>query len=208
MFWLSKNNIDFPPYKLADKNGIIALGGDLSTKRLIYAYKKGIFPWFCEGDPIVWYCPPKRMVLFPNEVKISKSMRQVLKKKQFTITENNNFEQVILHCKNINREKQTGTWITKEMQEAYINLHKKGYAKSVEIWQNEQLVGGLYGIDLQNGIFCGESMFSLVSNASKVAFIYLAKNCGYNIIDCQIYNNHLASLGAREIDRESFLGFL
>lgn len=208
MLWLSKNNIEFPPYKLADKNGIIALGGDLSAKRLIYAYKKGIFPWFCEGDPIVWYCPPKRMVLFPNEVKISKSMRQVLKKNQFKITENNNFELVISYCKNINREKQTGTWITKEMQQAYINLHKKGYAKSVEIWQNEQLVGGLYGVDLQNGVFCGESMFSLVSNASKVAFIYLAKNCGYNLIDCQIYNNHLASLGAKEIDRESFLRFL
>lgn len=207
MIWLT-NKLEFPPHQWATPEGILALGGDLSSKRLVLAYKNGIFPWFNEGEPIVWYSPPKRMVLFPNKLKISKSMRQILRKNNFTITENKAFEKVIFNCKNIYRKDQEGTWITNEMELAYINLHKKEMAKSIEVWQNEELVGGLYGVDLQNGIFCGESMFSKQSNMSKVAFIYLVKNCGYNLIDCQVYNDYLASLGAQEIYREEFLKFL
>ena len=215
MIWLTEK-IEFPDYKYATDDGILALGGDLSENRLIYAYKNGIFPWFSEGDPIVWYCPPERMVLFPADVKVSKSMRKIINKNEFIITENQAFEEVIYNCKNINRKDGFGTWITDDMEQAYINLHKRGVATSIEVWQtvtNEQgnskmeLVGGLYGLEI-NTIFCGESMFSKVSNASKLAFIHLAKNKKYKLIDCQIYNQHLASLGAKEIDRELFLRIL
>lgn len=206
MIWLS-DKIEFPAYKFTTKDGILALGGDLSPERLIYAYKNGIFPWFSEDDPIVWYCPHKRMVLFPEDIKVSKSMRTVINKNKFTITENTAFEQVIYNCKNIDRKDGFGTWITDEMEQAYINLHKKGVAKSIEIWLDNQLVGGLYGLEV-NGIFCGESMFSKVSNASKLAFIHLSKSKKYKLIDCQIYNEHLASLGAKEIDRDLFLKIL
>ena len=187
--------------------GVLALGGDLSEERLIFAYKNGIFPWFSEGEPIVWYCPAERMVLFPKEIKISKSMRKIIKKNEFVITENKAFAQVIYNCKSIDRNDGFGTWITNDMEQAYINLHKKGIAKSIEVWKNNELVGGLYGLEI-NKIFCGESMFSKVSNTSKLAFIHLAKNKKYKLIDCQIYNKHLASLGAKEIDRELFLGIL
>ncbi len=206
MFWLS-NKIEFPPYEFTTKEGIIALGGDLSCERLIHAYKNGIFPWFSEGEPIVWYCPYKRMVLFPDDLKISKSMRKVMQKSEFVITENKAFEEVIYHCKYIDRKDGFGTWITDDMQQAYINLYKKGIAKSVEVWLDKELVGGLYGLEI-NGIFCGESMFSKVSNSSKLAFIHLVKNSNYRIIDCQVYNDHLASLGAKEINRELFLNIL
>ena len=155
------------------------------------------------------------MVLFPDELKVSKSMQQVLCKNEFTITENKTFEQVIYNCKNIYREEEFGTWITDEMQQAYINLHKKGLAKSIEVWRfldsarnDKELVGGLYGVDLGKGVFCGESMFSKVSNASKLAFIYLVNSKKYKLIDCQVYNDHLASLGAKEIDRDLFLAVL
>jgi leucyl/phenylalanyl-tRNA--protein transferase len=213
VIWLSEI-IDFPPKEMATKDGVLALGGDLSEKRLIHAYKNGIFPWFSEGEPIIWYCPEERMVLFPSELKVSKSMRKVIKKSNFSITENTAFEEVIFNCKNIDRNDGLGTWITNDMEQAYINLHKLGIAKSIEVWQysdaNQQekiLVGGLYGVESGN-VFCGESMFSKVSNASKLAFIHLVKNGNYNLIDCQVYNDHLASLGAREIDRNSFLEFL
>lgn len=206
MFWLS-DKIEFPPYEFTTKEGIIALGGDLSCERLIHAYKNGIFPWFSEGEPIVWYCPYKRMVLFPDDLKISKSMRKVMQKSEFIITENKAFEEVIYHCKYIDRKDGFGTWITDDMHQAYINLYKKGIAKSVEVWLDKELVGGLYGLEI-NGIFCGESMFSKVSNSSKLAFIHLVKNSNYRIIDCQVYNDHLASLGAKEIDRELFLNIL
>lgn len=213
MIWLT-DTIEFPDYKFTNKDGIIAFGGDLSEERLIHAYKKGIFPWFSEGSPVVWYCPFQRMVLFPDEIKVSKSMRKIIHKNEFIITENTAFEQVIYNCKNIERKDGFGTWITDDMEKAYINLHKKGIAKSIEIWQDfdcaqsdRKLVGGLYGLEINN-IFCGESMFSEVSNASKLAFIYLAQQKNYKIIDCQIYNEHLASLGAKEIDREMFLGIL
>ena len=206
-YWLGKH-IEFPPHEVTSEEGIIALGGDLSTERLIYAYKSGIFPWFNEGEPIVWYSPAERMVLFPEELKVSKSMRQVLRKNEFTITENKAFKDVILACKKIERKDQDGTWITDDMLAAYTKLHDIGIAKSIEVWQEDRLVGGLYGIDLNNGVFCGESMFSNVSNMSKVAFIYLAQQMSYKLIDCQVYNDHLASLGAREVERKIFLEYL
>jgi leucyl/phenylalanyl-tRNA--protein transferase len=206
MIWLT-NTIEFPGYDCTSKEGIIALGGDLSAERLTHAYKNGIFPWFSDNDPIVWYCPFERMVLFPAEIKISKSMQKIINKNEFTITENTAFEAVIYNCKNIDRNDGFGTWITNDMEQAYINLHKKGIAKSIEVWFKDELVGGLYGIEI-NHIFCGESMFSKVSNASKLAFMHLAKNKNYKLIDCQIHNEHLASLGAREIDRGLFLSIL
>lgn len=206
MIWLTEK-IEFPSYNLASREGIIALGGDLSSERLIYAYQNGIFPWFSEGDPIVWYFPKKRMVLFTDELKISKSMRKIIQRNDFQITENKAFEQVIYNCKNIKRKNDLGTWITNEMEEAYIALHKQGIAKSIEVWKNDVLVGGLYGIEMNN-IFCGESMFSKVPNASKLAFIYLATKMNYQLIDCQVYNDHLASLGAREIENLEFLKLL
>jgi leucyl/phenylalanyl-tRNA--protein transferase len=206
MIWLT-DTIEFPGYDCTSEEGVIALGGDLSTKRLTHAYKNGIFPWFSNNDPIVWYCPFERMVLFPAEIKISKSMQKIINKNEFIITENTAFEAVIYNCKNIDRNDSFGTWITNDMEQAYINLHKKGIAKSIEVWFKDELVGGLYGVEI-NHIFCGESMFSKVSNASKLAFMHLATNKNYKLIDCQIYNEHLASLGAREIDRSLFLSIL
>ncbi|MDA9087160.1 leucyl/phenylalanyl-tRNA--protein transferase [Polaribacter sp.] len=206
MIWLT-DTIAFPGYDCTSEEGVIALGGDLSAERLTHAYKNGIFPWFSDNDPIVWYCPFKRMVLFPAEIKISKSMQKIINKNAFTITENTAFEAVIYNCKNMDRNDGFGTWITNDMEQAYINLHKKGIAKSIEVWSKDELVGGLYGVEI-NHIFCGESMFSKVSNASKLAFMHLAKNKNYKLIDCQIYNEHLASLGAREIDRSLFLSIL
>lgn len=200
----------FPPVETADENGLLAIGGDLSPERLILAYKSGIFPWFNEGEPVIWYSPPERMVLFPKDLKVSKSMEKVLKNANFRISFNEHFAEVIHHCKTIDRPGQKGTWITREMQKAYIDLHELGYAKSLEVWQEDRLVGGLYGIDL-GYIFTGESMFSLVSNASKVAFIYLnqiLKEQNYLLLDCQVYNEHLASLGAVEIPRDVFMQYL
>ena len=208
--YLLSNNLVFPPVNLANEDGILAIGGDLSVDRLLLAYKSGIFPWYNPGEPIIWYSPDPRMVLFPKDLKISKSMKQVIKKGEFKITYNKNFKEVISNCKTIERNDQGGTWITDEMQQAYIELHKKGIAKSVEVWRENELVGGLYGVDLGT-IFCGESMFSKVSNTSKLAFIYLVQKLqkeNYKLIDCQVYNNHLASLGAEEISREAFLKYL
>ncbi|WP_339659507.1 leucyl/phenylalanyl-tRNA--protein transferase [uncultured Polaribacter sp.] len=206
MIWLTER-IEFPDYRYTTKEGIIALGGDLSVDRLLFAYKNGIFPWFSDDEPIVWYCPFKRMVLFPDELKVSKSMRKIIHRKEFIITENKVFDEVIYNCKNIDRNDGFGTWITDDMQQAYMNLHKKGIAKSIEVWLDNELVGGLYGLEINN-IFCGESMFSKVSNASKLAFIHLVQSNKYSFIDCQVYNNHLASLGAIEIERELFLKLL
>lgn len=204
------DEIWFPPVNEASPVGVLAIGGDLSTQRLELAYRSGIFPWFSEGDPIVWYSPDPRMVLFPKQLKISKSMRQIIRKEEFTITFNQNFKEVIVNCKSANRKDETGTWITDEMQEAYIKLHQLGVAKSVEVWHHKELVGGLYGIDLGT-VFCGESMFSKMSNTSKLAFIYLVeklKKEQYKLLDCQMYNEHLASLGAVEISRNEFLKYI
>ena len=210
MYLLSKE-IEFPPVHLANEDGLLAIGGDLSIERLKLAYKSGIFPWYNQGEPIIWYSPDPRMVLFPSDLRISKSMKQVIRKKEFTITYNQHFSEVISNCKQIYRPSDLGeTWITDEMQRAYIKLHKKGIAKSVEVWKNRELVGGLYGVDLGT-VFCGESMFSKESNASKLAFIYLTQKLekkNYKVIDCQVYNPHLESLGAKEISRGDFLKFL
>jgi leucyl/phenylalanyl-tRNA--protein transferase len=209
MFLLSKDLV-FPPVHLANKDGLLAVGGDLSLERLLLAYKSGIFPWYNPGEPIIWYCPNLRMVLFPKDLKVSKSMQQIIRKNKFQITFNQDFKAVISNCKTIKRDGQGGTWITDEMQKAYLKLHEKGIAKSVEVWLENELVGGLYGIDLGT-VFCGESMFSKVSNTSKLAFIYLVKKLekeNYKLIDCQVYNPHLESLGADEISREEFLSFL
>lgn len=200
----------FPPVSEADEEGILAIGGDLNPERLKLAYRNGIFPWFNEGEPILWWSPDPRMVLFLDELIVSKSMRNILNRNQFKVTFNQNFEDVISNCQKIKRDGQNGTWISNQMIEAYCKLHEQGIAKSVEVWQDEELVGGLYGIDLGN-IFCGESMFSKVSNASKVAFIalveYLRKG-NYKVLDCQVYNSHLESLGCVEIDRTAFMSIL
>ena len=209
MYFLLKE-LFFPDVSEADKYGILAVGGDLSPERLMLAYRSGIFPWFDSDEPILWWSPKERMVLFPDELVVSKSMRSILRKEVFTVTFNKDFRAVISNCSQIVRNGQRGTWITEDMIEAYVKLHEMGYAKSVEVWQNEELVGGLYGIDLGH-VFCGESMFSKVSNASKVAFITLVENLKirqYKLIDCQVHNDHLESLGAREISREKFMEIL
>tara|TARA_R110002020_G_scaffold108999_3_gene252414 strand:- start:8073 stop:8720 length:648 start_codon:yes stop_codon:yes gene_type:complete len=199
----------FPNPKNATEDGLLAIGGDLSVERLLLAYNSGIFPWFEDDQPFLWWSPDPRMVLFPEKFKVSKSLRKTLSSGKFEITFNQNFEEVIKSCATVPRKGQAGTWITREMQEAYAALHKARHAISVEVWENEKLVGGLYGIDLPHKkVFCGESMFSLVSDASKVAFYYLAeyvKSKDYKFIDCQIYNRHLKSLGAEEIGRGEFL---
>ena len=204
------NELYFPSVEDANAEGLLAVGGDLSPERLILAYKSGIFPWFNEGSLILWWSPDPRMVLYPERIKVSKSMRKVLKNKQFSLTRNNCFEAVVDQCALVRRAGQDGTWITNEMKEAYLKLHEMGYAKSYEVWQDGKMVGGLYGIDLGH-IFCGESMFSLVSNASKFAFIQLAKELHqkkYSLIDCQLYTKHLESLGAEEIPRTEFIKIL
>ncbi|MEZ7505141.1 leucyl/phenylalanyl-tRNA--protein transferase [Flavobacterium sp. Arc2] len=209
MYYLSQD-LFFPDVTLTHSSGIIALGGDLSPQRLQLAYSSGIFPWFEDGEPITWWSPDLRMVLFLDEFVVSKSMRNVLNRKTFTVTFNQNFRDVIANCQQIERDGQNGTWITNDMIEAYCKLNELGIAKSVEVWQNNELVGGLYGIDLGH-VFCGESMFSKVSNASKVAFIALVKHLqqnDYKLLDCQVYNSHLESLGCREIERDDFIKFL
>ena len=206
MYFLTKE-LYFPPIEMASPEGIVAVGGDLSPERLLLAYKSGIFPWFEDDEPILWWSPPERMVLFFEDLKISKSMRNIINQRKFKVTFNTSFRDVIQNCKKISRKDQPGTWITDNMVEAYCKLNELGIAKSVEVWQDDELVGGLYGVDLGH-VFCGESMFSKVSNASKMAFIALAKQlemANYRLLDCQVYNDHLASLGCVEIDREDFL---
>ncbi len=203
---LLTDQLFFPPINSANADGILAIGGDLLPERLILAYKSGIFPWFNPGEPIIWWSPNPRMVLFLDELVVSKSMRKTINKNVFEITFNQDFRGVISHCQKIKRDGQRGTWITNDMIEAYCKLNEMGVAKSVEVWKNKELVGGLYGIDLGN-IFCGESMFSKVSNASKIAFIALVnqlKMDNYLLLDCQVYNEHLVSLGCREIERDAF----
>jgi leucyl/phenylalanyl-tRNA--protein transferase len=209
MYYLSAP-LFFPPVSEANADGILAVGGDLSPERLQLAYKSGIFPWFEQGEPILWWSPNPRMVLFLDELIVSKSMRNILNRNLFKVTFNQSFRAVISNCKNIERDGQNGTWITNDMIEAYCKLHELGFAKSVEVWQDGELVGGLYGVDLGH-VFCGESMFSKVSNASKAAFITLVnqlKKDNYKLLDCQVYNPHLESLGCREINRAEFMCIL
>lgn len=196
----------FPPADDAGEEGLLALGGDLSVDRLLLAYRSGLFPWFNEDEPPLWWCPDPRCVLFPNELYISKSMKQLLKRKAFTVTGNKAFEEVIRQCGET-RMDQEGTWITEDIVDAYTQLHQLGYAISVEAWNKEELVGGLYGIRMGR-IFFGESMFSKESNASKYAFITLVQQLqkeGVVLIDCQVHTPHLESLGARMIPRKEFL---
>lgn len=203
------NRLWFPPVNTAQEDGLLAIGGDLSVQRLLMAYERGIFPWY-EGDVPVWWCPDPRFVLYPNELKVSKSMKQLFKRSTFTFTINKAFSEVINNCKKINRPGQDGTWITNEVVASYKKMHQFGYAHSAEVWLNNELVGGLYGIRLGK-VFFGESMFSFVSNASKYAFIsYVAqlKKEGVELIDCQVYTEHLESLGAKMIPRNEFTQLL
>ena len=200
----------FPSPEQASAEGIVAVGGDLQPERVILAYRKGIFPWFESDDFLLWWSPDPRMVLFPERLKISKSMRTVLRKKQFEVTFNKAFDQVVEACAKVKRFGQNGTWITPGLMEVYSTLHTQGHAHSVEVWEEGSLVGGLYGIDLGT-VFCGESMFSKSSNASKVALIFLVKELKKNkckLIDCQVPTQHLASMGAEAISRTEFLTFL
>jgi len=205
-FQLPDHEMVFPDPALAEEDGLLAIGGDLSMERLLLAYSNGIFPWFSEGEPILWYSPHLRCVIYPDRILVSKSMKKVLRDDVFKITVDTAFEEVILNCAKTPRKGQDGTWITNEMQDAYINLHKNGYAHSVEVWLKDRLVGGLYGLKV-NGVFCGESMFSTASNASKAALIYLSK-LNIDLIDCQMPNDHLMSLGAEMIDRVVYMEVL
>lgn len=203
------NELVFPPVELAEPDGLLAIGGNLSTERLILAYRSGIFPWY-EGEHILWWCPDPRFILYPDELVVSKSMKTLFKKNAFTFTINQSFTEVISNCKRISRKDQESTWITDDVKNAYIELHKKGIAHSAEAWFEGKLAGGLYGVRLGN-IFFGESMFSNISNASKYAFISYVqqlKKEGVQLIDCQVYTEHLESLGARMIPRKKFISIL
>lgn len=195
----------FPHPSLANEDGILAFGGDLSEERLLLAYQHGIFPWNNEGEPIIWHAPNPRFVLFPEELKISKSMRQVINSKKYRVTLNQDFKNVIKNCRYTPRNGQDDTWITNEMEQAYINLRNRGYAHAVEVWnQDNDLVGGLYGVNI-GSVFYGESMFHKESNTSKLAFITLIGRFPFSIIDCQVHTKHLESLGAKHISAFSFL---
>jgi leucyl/phenylalanyl-tRNA---protein transferase len=207
IFKLEKNRLLFPSPELAEEDGLLAVGGDLSVARLKLAYSMGIFPWYSEETPILWYSPHKRFVIFPEKLKVSKTMRKVLRSNVFSLTENMAFEAVIDCCAAMKREGQEGTWILPEMREAYVSLHQDGCAHSIEVWQGDELVGGLYGV-LSGTAFCGESMFSKVSNASKVALIYLCRTRNYSMIDCQLHTPHLESMGGEFISRELYMKYL
>lgn len=208
-FILYAHDTPFPDVNLAlDKsNGLIAIGGDLSSERLIKAYQQGIFPWYGENEPVLWYTPNPRMVITPKVLHISKSLDKVLRSNQLKIKINQDFEQIIYHCRSIKRKDQDSTWIHQEMVHAYTKLYSQGLVKSVEVYQGAKLVGGLYGVSMGK-VFFGESMFSLVNNASKVAFVHLVKNMGYTLIDCQVESAHLKSMGAFNIERDVFINQL
>ena len=200
----------FPSPRSANEHGVVAYGGDLNPNRITQAYKQGIFPWFESDDNLLWWSPNPRMILYPEKIKISKSLKLVIKKNTFKVTFNKDFEEVIESCSNIKRLGQKGTWITSGLKESFLQLHEKGLAMSVEVWKDSKIVGGLYGLDLGN-VFCGESMFSKSSNASKVALVYLSselKKNNYKFIDCQIPTEHLKSMGGEEVSRDDFLKLL
>jgi len=207
LFWLSNEHLVFPPVHLAEPEGVLAVGGDLTPERLLKAYSQGIFPWYSPGEPILWWCPNPRFVLFPEKLKVSKSMRPYFNQQKFQISFDQQFETVMRECGNVPREGQDGTWITEEMVEGYTQLHEMGYAHSVEVWDGEKLVGGLYGISLGK-VFFGESMFAKASNASKFGFISLVRKLeerGFWLIDCQQETPHLARFGAESIPRKDFI---
>ena len=206
MVYLGKE-IYFPSPDSADWNGMLAVGGDLSVERLMLAYKKGIFPWYNPQEPILWWCPDPRCLIFVDQIKISKSMRQVLRANKFKVTFDTAFEAVMRGCQNIYRPKQGGTWITREFIDSYVKLHEMGVAHSVEVWRGSELVGGLYGESIGHS-FCGESMFAKETNASKYGLIMMARNLeeqGFDFIDCQIHTPHLESLGAIMLPRKKYL---
>jgi leucyl/phenylalanyl-tRNA--protein transferase len=199
--------LHFPDPRYAHDEGLLAYGGDLSSQRLLLAYQKGIFPWYTEGDPILWWSPNPRLLLYPYKFKLRKSFRRVLRSGKFSVTFDRHFDEVIEHCAHVKREGQEATWIMPEIMDAYKRMHKEGYAHSVEVHLDGKLVGGLYGLALGRGFF-GESMFSLVSDASKVAFKALSDvlgQRGYDFIDCQMKTDHLMGLGAEVVEREDFL---
>jgi leucyl/phenylalanyl-tRNA---protein transferase len=200
----------FPPAEKADRDGLLAVGGDLSRERLLLAYRNGIFPWYNEGEPPLWWCPNPRFVLLPEKIKVSNSMKQVLKSGKFEFSTNRNFESVIHNCRTVRRNGQDGTWITAAVLNAYIDLHRAGHAHSAEAYADGVLVGGLYGVRMGN-VFFGESMFSLLPNASKFAFITYCRQLlgeGVKLIDCQVYTEHLERLGAEKMPRSTFLELL
>jgi len=208
--YLLDDNLWFPDADEALEDGLLAIGGDLHTDRLLLAYRSGIFPWFNDDDPPMWWCPDPRFVLFPEQLKVSKSMQQLLRREAFEFSVNTSFESVIAQCRMVSRKGQNGTWITAEVQQAYTNLHRLGFAHSAECRQDGKLVGGLYGVKMGK-VFFGESMFSQVSNASKYAFIRYVQQLqqeGVVLIDCQVYTAHLESLGASMIPRRQFLDVL
>ena len=208
--FLLSYKIDFPQPHLARGDGLLAIGGDLSRKRLLLAYSMGIFPWFSHEDQILWWSPDPRLVLYPGEIRVSKSLKKIIKKNTFKVTVDQAFKQVINSCAEIRLQNNEDTWISGDMIKAYCNLHESGFAHSVEAWYKGRLAGGLYGVSLGK-IFCGESMFASMSNASKVAFVFLVehlKKLSFDIIDCQVTTDHLLSFGAREISRKDFLAQL
>lgn len=197
----------FPDPALAEPDGLLAVGGDLSVDRLLLAYQNGIFPWYSEDEPILWFSPHERFVLFPAQLKISKSTRRVVNSGRFRVTMDNCFTAVVEACSAVPREGQDGTWITADMKAAYAKLHQAGHAHSIEVWEDDTLVGGLYGVAVGD-VFCGESMFSRTSNASKTALIWICNNSRYQLIDCQVHTEHLESMGAAMISREEYIGIL
>jgi len=211
--WLSPDpSTDFPPVEtaLTEPDGLLAAGGDLSTERLIKAYSHGIFPWYSEGEPILWWSPDPRFVLYPEAIKLSRSLAKNLRNSGLRITIDKAFAKVIANCAELPRKDQPGTWITPQMKQAYINMHQLGHAHSVECWQDNELVGGLYGFS-SGQVFCGESMFSKQSNASKIALVYLCRfihHHGFKLIDSQVYTEHLERLGARMIPRSEYINIL
>ena len=205
IFYLD-DTTNFPPTHFAEQDGLLAIGGDLSSKRIIEAYKKGVFPWYNEDDPIMWWSPAPRFVLFPDDLHISRSMKRKFNQGIYKVTANKCFKDVINFCQNIPRKDQDGTWITDDMKSAYVRLHQEGYAHSIEVWDKTELVGGVYGIAIGN-IFFGESMFSTKPNASKYGIISLIQKMnelGLNVLDCQMKTEHMIQLGGQEIGREQF----
>ena len=207
MRWLD-DTIEFPPLSEANNDGLLAVGGDLSSKRVLLAYQSGIFPWYEANQPLLWWAPNPRFVLYPSKLKVSKSSKRLLKSKKFEVSVNRNFKDVILACAKVKRQSQSGTWITNKMIDVYCELHQMGFAKSVEVWLDNKLVGGLYGVQFNEDLFCGESMFSYVSNASKIGFISFIQMSKFKLIDCQVHSSHLESLGAEKINRSDFMQHL
>lgn len=212
MMQILTKELEFPDPSAANAHGLLAIGGDLSVERLLLAYRSGIFPWYSDSDPICWWSPDPRMVFdlsVENPMKISKSLRQSRRNRGYTVKENTCFEKVMRACMNVPRNDQGGTWINEDMVTAYTLLHQHGFATSIEVFNNDDLIGGLYGINLEKkGVFCGESMFSIQTDASKIALWYLMdklQKLDYQFIDAQLYNDHLSSLGAIEIERQVFL---